>query len=102
VREPSDEQKAAMGMAEQALDAAISGLTWRWILCWSGDGPWLSGEDCAECIAWADDGPECQCPCHARITELKRLFHSALRMANEKQNSWWWDRDVDGKKREEK
>lgn len=101
MREPTDEQKVIMGMARQALKIAVTEASFRHIFCWDGEAA-DSGYDCAACIGWMDCSEDgCKCVCHNRISELDRLFLAALLAMHEKQNSWWWDRDVDGKKKEE-
>lgn len=98
--EPSMEEKAIIIMAEQALEIAIRSSTFRWLFCWKNE-PADSCFDCACCLTWDEDlRHRCGCICHKRINELKALFRAAFRSKEKHNKSWFWDRGIDGKKRE--
>jgi hypothetical protein len=98
MREPDVETKAAMMIAELALERALHEWEARWVLCYSGEGDFDS-QDCACCLTWEDING-CGCECHARIRELKGLFSCALGFYDDIMRSWMVGRHVTGKKNE--
>lgn len=100
MREPADEEKAVMLMAEQALEIALDSCTFRWLFCWDGEAD-HDAFDCACCITWDEDiQHRCGCICHKRIRELERLFRVAMRSKEQHNKSWWWDRGITGEQKE--
>ena len=100
-REPSDEQKAIIIMADVALDIAIRNSTFRWLFCWDGEDSTCF--DCACCLTWDEDlKNRCDCVCHKRIIELQALLRVALRSMESHNKSWFWDRGIDGKQKEQR
>lgn len=99
MREPDAETKAAMVIAELALERAVHGWGARWALCYNGQGDFDS-QDCACCLTW-EDISGCDCECHQRIKELRALFKCALRFYEDVMHSCMVGRYVTGKKAEE-
>lgn len=94
MREPDKETKAAIIIAELALERAIHSWTSRWVLCYSGEGE-FNGSDCACCITW-EEMPQCHCLCHERIHELRRLFQGELSFYDDVMHSWMVGRHITG------
>ena len=95
--EPSDEEKAVIIMTEQCLEIALDNCTFRWLFCWNGQEA-DSCYDCACCLSWDKRIKTCQCKCHGRIRESKKLFRTAIYSKLEHNKSWFWDRSITGNK----
>jgi hypothetical protein len=100
--ELSMEEKAIILMSRQSLKLALKECTFRWLFCWDGEST-DSGFDCACCIGWEEEiEHRCGCVCHKRFKELEALFSVALRSKEKHNQSWWWDRNINGVVREKK